>query len=167
MEDKLLIGLRHIAKQLDEVKAMGSSGKVSQKEWETQSDEIDQISSALVSFQANLTGFGFDSQGYNFKYASYPAIRSHVKPFLAKQALAVKHTEDWKDGMMLIITTLHHASGQFMRGRAPLFLPSRKDIPNNKEYYQEYGKAVSYVKRYALENILGIKADKDEEYDAK
>ena len=163
--EKVLIGLRHIAKQLDEVKDMGSCGKVSYKAWETQSSEIDLISAALVKFQGSLTGFGFDSQGYNFKYASYPAIRAHIRPFLKDNSLAVNHTEDWQDGMMMIITTLYHSSGQWIRGKAPLFLPSRQEIPNNKEYYQEYGKAVSYVKRYALENILGIKADKTEDYD--
>lgn len=168
----ILNGLRHISTQLNEVKAsscakatadrLGTSGEISQKEWESQSTEVNEISAALVEFQGKLPGYGVDSQGYNFKYASYPAIRAHIQSHLEECGLAVKHTEDWIDGMMMIITTLHHSSGQWMRGRAPLFLPSRKDMQNNKEFYQEYGKAVSYVKRYALENILGIKADKDE-----
>ena len=163
-DNQILTGLRHIAKQLEDLKNTETPRSYPPLAWDTQSNEIDLISASLVNFQAKLTGFGLDSKGYNFKYASYPAIRAHVKPFLAEQSLAVKHTEDWQDGMMMIITTLHHSSGQWMRGRAPLFLPSRKEVPNNKEYYQEYGKAVSYVKRYALENILGIKGDK-EDYD--
>ena len=161
----ILTGLRHISKQLDEMKSGDSQTKPIGVDWEIHSKEIDQLSAALVELQGTLPPLGMDASGYNFKYASYPSIKAHLQKYLYACGLSVEQPIVWMDNKPFIITYVRHSSGQWMRDKAPLFLPTRSEIPNNKDYNQELGKAITYMRRYALESIFGIKAGKEEDYD--
>jgi len=171
---KLQDAMKILNRKLNEIKELHdkqtgttiSSMSVS-PEWPTESKETDKISPALVGCKNDLPPIGVDAKGYNFKYVSYPGILEQIKPLLKRYKLCVDQPLVWIDNNLFIITKIRHESGQWIRDKMFVSLPNRKETPSNKDYNQECGKAISYMRRYALESIMGIKGDKDEDYDAR
>lgn len=135
--------------------------------WESQSSEIDKISPALIKFQREINAVPKDRKGFNFKYASLPGLVEHVRETLGANDLGFKQEILGHPVLdkIYIVTTILHTSGQWFRDRAPLFLPQRGEA-GIKDYNQAYGSAVTYLKRYSLQSMLGVVVD-DEDYDAK
>jgi len=153
----ILTGLRHIAQQIEKITAV---------EWQSQSKDLDQLHEALCGAQGSMPALVTDSSGYTGKFASLPAIIAHIQMPLFKNGLCFTQEITECSGKTYIITTLRHMSGQWTRSKTPVYMPSRNEIPDKKDFNQECGKAISYMRRYALESILGIKADRDD-YDGK
>ena len=127
-----------------------------------QSIEIAEIHTALSKAQSDIPTLFVDSSGYSGKYVSLPGIIAHIRKPLTDNGLSYTQEINEFDGKYFLITTLRHSSGQWIRCKSPLFLPSRDEIPSNKDYNQECGKAISYMRRYSLESLLGLKGDKDD-----
>jgi hypothetical protein len=87
---------------------------------------------------------------YTFSYAPLDSILSAVRVPLAKNGLVVIQTLD--EGAL--VTALIHASGASMSGA--IALPEAADI-------QGLGSAITYLRRYALQAILGIAAEEDDD----
>jgi len=130
--------------------------------FELQSAEVIEIHAALSKSQADMPTLLVDSSGYSGKYVSLPGIIAHIRKPLTDNGLSYTQEINEFDGKYFLITTLRHSSGQWIRCKAPLFLPVRDEIPSNKDYNQECGKAISYMRRYSLESLLGLKGDKDD-----
>lgn len=87
---------------------------------------------------------------YEFSYAPLDTILAAVRPALTKNGLSI--TQVFADDTMM--TVLIHESGQFLESR--MKLPQR-DVP------QEFGSIISYYRRYAIQALLGIVAEEDDD----
>jgi hypothetical protein len=87
---------------------------------------------------------------YKFSYAPLDTILAAVRGPLSKNGLVVVQTLD--DGAL--VTSLLHESGASISGR--MALPSTNDI-------QGLGSAITYLRRYAIQAVLGIAAEEDDD----
>lgn len=95
---------------------------------------------------------------YKFKYATLDAIIEHVRKPLTENGLWFTQTLEDAGGRYRLITTLFHSSGQHLSSATPLLV--------NGGGNQEFGSALTYMRRYALSAILGIAADEDDDANA-
>lgn len=95
------------------------------------------------------------------QFAPYEDIRDAVVPVLAKNNLSLNHfvDEQVKGERLLITEVTHDESGECIRDRR--YLISEK--PGN----QGWGSAESYAKRYAVQSLLGICAEADDDGDSE
>ncbi len=87
---------------------------------------------------------------YTFSYAPLDTILDAVRKPLADNGLAIAQLID-RDSL---VTMLMHSSGASIEGRAQL--PPFTDV-------QGYGSAVTYLRRYAIQALLGIAAEEDDD----
>lgn len=122
-----------------------------------QSEQINELASALAKAQGEILPAIKDSKNPFFKssYADLSSVWTACKEPLSKNGLAVMQTMDFKEGTNILITTLAHASGQWVRS----FLP----IMSEKNNAQGIGSAITYMRRYALSAMVGITCDEDDD----
>lgn len=87
---------------------------------------------------------------YEFRYAPLDTVLDAVRQPLADNGLVVVQILDDGD----LVTTLLHESGAAMSGRVAL--PNTNDM-------QGYGSAITYLRRYAIQALLGIAAEEDDD----
>ena len=90
---------------------------------------------------------------YTFNYAPLDTILAAVRGPLAANELAISQLIDGTD----LVTMLLHSSGASLSGRAGL--------PQNGTV-QELGSAITYLRRYSLQAILGIASEEDDDGNA-
>lgn len=122
-----------------------------------QSEQINELAKALCAFQAEVETAKKGSQGYGYKYSDLSQVISTAKPILAKNHLSVSqslsHTEQ---GHNTIVTTLLHASGQYMQSEC--IIPNLQ-AGKNMNAAQALGASISYMRRYAYQAILGMTSE--------
>jgi len=98
-------------------------------------------------------------QAYHFKYATLSAIIDAIKKPLSDNGLAYTQiiTHDADGGFYVLTTTLYHGN-QFLSSKVPLIAEGGTN--------QQFGSALTYMKRYALAALLGIAADEDDDGNA-
>ena len=124
-----------------------------------QSESIDKLAEALSKAQGAMEAAKHDhtmtGEKYTFRYASLASVHAAIRKPLADNALAYTQVLDsWEPAKMVLITTLMHASGQFMRSVFPLA---------QQQNMQAFGSALTYAKRYSLSAIVGISSDEDDD----
>ena len=92
---------------------------------------------------------------FKSKYADLTSVWNACRGPLTKNGLSIIQTTDTRDGQLMLITTLAHASGQWIRSYLP--------IVNEKNNIQGLGSASTYNRRYALSAIVGIICDEDDD----
>ena len=109
-----------------------------------QSEAINELIGALAKAQGRMTGALKDSANpfFKSKYADLASCWDACRAALSENGLAVVQTTAEKDGALYIVTTLGHASGQWMRGWLPV--KTKDDTP------QGQGSGLTYSRRYAL-----------------
>lgn len=119
---------------------------------------MEAISKALAAFAGDITNPTKDQTAnagqFSYRYTGLDKVLAHVRPVLAKHDLFV--TQDVQidaEGVMLLLTTIHHASGQVLE-----FGPIRVRAGAQA---QQIGSNITYMRRYALVAALGIAADED------
>ena len=116
------------------------------------SDDISKLAEALSLAQGELTGAVKDAENPFFKkgYASLTSVWESCRSALSKNGLSVIQTTTLgiNGSKAIVITTLAHKSGQWIRGT--LGIKPIKDDP------QSFGSALTYARRYALSAIVGI-----------
>ena len=113
------------------------------------------LAKAQAAFPAIVRDKEVDSRSYKFKYAPLDKIIEGVRPALAENGLAFTQLLDGPD----LITMLLHESGATLAGRMPL-------PRGNGETIQQLGSAITYLRRYALQAMLGIAAEEDDDGEA-
>ena len=88
--------------------------------------------------------------GYDFDYAPLESIIEATRGPLSANGLAVVQVLD-EDSL---VTRLIHESGASLTGRI--------DLPRT-DGMQEMGSAITYLRRYALQSILGVAAEDDDD----
>lgn len=114
------------------------------------SEQINELASALAKAQGKITGALKDSANpfFKSKYADLASVWDACRAALSENGLAVVQFPESDDSGLYVVTTLTHASGQWMRSR--LRLTPKDDSP------QAAGSAITYGRRYALAAAVGV-----------
>lgn len=118
---------------------------------EMQSSEVGELAAALAKAQSQMRGAVKDSTNpfFKSKYADLSSVWDACRVPLSTNGLAIVQTTDGReDGVIEIITTLIHSSGEWMRGRLPI-RPMKQDP-------QSTGSAITYGRRFALASMVGV-----------
>lgn len=112
---------------------------------------------ALAKATADLTNPPFDSTNphYRNQFTSLAGMLDHVRPVLAKHGLAVMQAPQFDGTFAGVVTTVAHSSGESTS--STLLLPVQKSDP------QSVGSALTYARRYALQSVLGICGEPDDD----
>ncbi len=115
-----------------------------------QSETIGALAAALSKAQADITGALKDSSNpfFKSKYADLASCWDACRKQLAVNGLAVIQTTDVTDSGVVLVTTLAHNSGEWMRGVLPIV--AKDNGP------QAQGSGITYARRYALAAIVGL-----------
>ena len=115
-----------------------------------QSETIGALAAALSKAQADITGALKDSSNpfFKSKYADRASCWDACRKQLAANGLAVIQTTDVTDSGVVLVTTLAHSSGEWMRGVLPIV--AKDSGP------QAQGSGITYARRYALAAIVGL-----------
>lgn len=125
----------------------------------TQSEQINELITALSKAQGEIRNANKSSLNPHFrsKYADLSEVWDACREPLSKYNLAIVQTMNKDDqGILSLVTTLAHSSGQWMKSIYPLVC---KD-PNNP---QAWGSSITYARRYTLSSIVGIAPDEDDD----
>jgi len=125
----------------------------------TQSSEIGELIGALAKAQGEMEGANKSAENPYFrsKYADlHECIQAARKP-LSKNGLAVIQTMEQCESGVVIVTTLGHSSGQWIRGKIKMN-PKKDDD-------QCRGSSITYGRRYSFAAIVGL-AQKDDDGNA-
>jgi len=122
-----------------------------------QSESIAELAKALNKVQSEHLFALTDKENpfFKSKYADLSSVWSVARDPLIKNGLSVVQTFDVGNNMMpIIVTTLLHTSGEWIRGS--LEMPILKADP------QAVGSSITYGRRYALSAMLGICPEDDD-----
>lgn len=124
--------------------------------------EMGPLAAALAKAQAAYPPIPRDKEvtvqmksggSYKFKYAPLDTILAAVRAPLSDNGLAIAQLLDGPD----LVTLLLHESGASLSARVKL--PGGGDV-------QALGSAITYLRRYALQALLGIAAEEDDDGNA-
>ena len=115
-----------------------------------QSESIAALAAALSKAQASITGALKDSSNpfFKSKYADLASCWDACRKQLADNGLCVIQTTTHSDAGVMLVTTLAHSSGEWIRGVLPVVT---KDAGP-----QAQGSGLTYARRYALAAIVGL-----------
>ena len=115
-----------------------------------QSESIAALAAALSKAQSAITGALKDSANpfFKSKYADLASCWDACRSQLAANNLAVIQTTEVTEAGTVLVTTLAHSSGEWMRGYLPVLT---KDAGP-----QGQGSGLTYARRYALAAIVGL-----------
>ena len=108
------------------------------------------LAEALIQFQASVPTIHENDSSFHGKFANLPGVLGTINPALRSAGLVVSQLPESIDGQPGLRTTLMHTSGEQITAVTPLAVAGGKNVT------QEWGKAVTYSRRYALQSILGI-----------
>lgn len=131
-----------------------------------QSEQIDKLAEALAKAQGQIqnptknktVNVRTKSGGtYEFAYADLTAVIDAIKkPFSDNGLSYVQLMGQGADGNYHLITRLMHSSGQWMDSINPILISPEGGNQN-------YGSALTFMKRYALSAMAGLSADSDDD----
>ena len=122
-----------------------------------QSEQTNDLVSALVKASAEIKTAKKDAENpfFKSKYSDLPSIVEACKSALLKNNLVVTQSTTLVNGVTALVTTLHHTSGQWIRGYYP--------VTAVKADPQAMGSAITYARRYALSAIVGVVSEDDDD----
>jgi hypothetical protein len=114
------------------------------------------LAAALARAQGEFENPTKDRTNPHFrnKYATLDSMQTATRPILAKHGLSVVQLPTPAPSL---ITRLMHSSGQSVQSETPMPASLKP---------QEYGSALTYMRRYAYAAILNITADEDDDAEA-
>lgn len=132
------------------------------------SEQIDKITPAFLAAQKIIDAVVKDQTGkivtksgasYEYKYSNLASVLDGVKDALNKNGIAIIQTPTSTADGVTVETTLLHESCQWFA--ESLFMPIGINSP------QGYGAAITYCRRYALQSMVGLKAEDDDAQEKK
>ena len=112
---------------------------------------MSELTKALIQFHKDVDKIEKNARANYGKFADLANVLSTVTPALLKNDLVLVQEFDEER----LVTVVRHVSGEEISSVCKLILSEGR----NKT--QEWGKAVTYQRRYAICSILGIVADMD------
>jgi ERF superfamily len=122
-----------------------------------QSEMINELAASLSKAQGEMQAAIKDKINPFFKssYADLGSVWDAARPVLSKYGLCVMQTTEILPTGIVMVTTLAHISGQWMKSYLPLN-PAKNDS-------QGIGAALTYLRRYSLSAIVGVVCDEDDD----
>lgn len=120
------------------------------------SPQIHELMTALAKAQGKIQPAIKDKKNPHFKssYADLNSIWEACRSALSENGLAVVQTVECREREPVLVTTLGHSSGQWMRSEMPII--TQKMDP------QGIGSALTYYRRYSLASIVGVAPEDDD-----
>ena len=112
---------------------------------------MSELTKALIGFHKAVDKIEKNARANYGKFADLANVLSTVTPALHANGLAI--TQTFLDDSL--VTTLHHESGETLSSSCKLIMCDGRNVT------QEWGKAVTYQRRFSICSILGIVADMD------
>lgn len=122
---------------------------------EIQSQETKELMKALMQARKEFKPILKDTEAYKYKYANFNSYLEACEEALDKNGLILVQQIVMHEKECLMVTTLHHESGQWIRTFSPII--------NSKGDCQGFGSSQTYMRRYSMECILGCVAEKDDD----
>lgn len=122
------------------------------------SEQINEIATALAKAQGMMEAPKKDKKNPHFKneYASLGSILTACKKALGANGLSVCQQVIEQSDKTILVSTLLHSSGQWMRSYMPL-----KITPQATP--QQMGSALTYARRYSITSLLFVDSDEDDD----
>ena len=114
------------------------------------SQPLSNLAAALIEFHEAVPTIHDNAESYHGGFANLPGVLSNIGPALRASGLVVSQLPEDINGQPGLRTTLMHTSGEHLSAVTPLLINSGKNGT------QEWGKAVTYSRRYALLSVLGL-----------
>ena len=108
------------------------------------------LAKALIEFQSSVPTIHDNAESFHGGFANLPGVLSKIGPALRAAGLVVCQLPEEINGEPGLRTTLMHISGEHVSALTPLAINSGKNGT------QEWGKSVTYTRRYALLSVLGL-----------
>lgn len=123
-----------------------------------QSEKVDVILTQLMKAK-NEMGCAVRKDSTNpFHKSKYASLGAHLElsePILFRYGLIMIQASNVINNQSFLVATLHHPeSNQWIKSYLPL--------PNPKNDSQGIGAAISYMRRYAINSMLGLNAEDDD-----
>lgn len=116
---------------------------------------------AMANFQKYCPVIEKTKQGYNYKYADFNAIIEQIKGLLADNGFSYTFDTDEDNGKIIVYCKINHIAGHERVSKATIARETQTKMNSS----QQSGAQMTYGKRYALVNALGIVTG-DEDTDA-
>ncbi len=130
------------------------------------SDELNELLPALIAARLAFPEFQTNTDGQTgnqtYRYAPLPLVLKSTVPHLAKEGLVIVQAPQILGSSIYLDTKIYHKSGQWIGGELCIKLDPEL---TGERAAKEIGKAITYMRRYALLPLLGVAADRDD-YDA-
>ena len=112
---------------------------------------MSELTKALIQFHKDVDKIEKNARANYGRFADLANVLSTVTPALLKNDLVLTQTflED------SLVTTLRHVSGEEISSCCKLYMSDGRNVT------QEFGKAVTYQRRYCIVSLLGLVADMD------
>lgn len=122
-----------------------------------QSEQINELATALAKAQGSMKSAVEDSVNpfYKSSYANLTSIWNACRQSLSTNGLSVVQAMENINAQLILITTLAHSSGQWIRSSVPVI--------SEKTDCQSIGKAITYMRRYTLAALVGITSDSEDD----
>lgn len=117
---------------------------------EMRSSSVGKIFEALSKAQTEITGAAKTKKNPHFKsdYADLTSTWEACREPLGENGLSVVQTVEQVGEKFVLMTTLGHASGEWIKSAIPLI--------NTQANMQGLGSALTYARRYGLSSITGV-----------
>ncbi len=114
------------------------------------SQPLTNLAAALIKFHEAVPTIHDNAESFHGGFANLPGVLSNIGPALRASGLVVSQLPEDINGQPGLRTTLMHISGESVSAVTPLSISSGKNAT------QEWGKAVTYSRRYGLLSVLGL-----------
>jgi hypothetical protein len=108
------------------------------------------LAKALIKFQSSVPTIHDNAESFHGGFANLPGVLSKIGPALRAAGLVVSQLPEEINGQPGLRTTLMHTSGEHVSAVTPLAINSGKNGT------QEWGKSVTYQRRFCLLSVLGL-----------
>lgn len=123
------------------------------------SDNIDEISQALVRAQSEMDNPPKNATAgggkFSYDYTTLDELIEDCQSVLNEHKITVIQGGKTIDGIPHITTRLLHESGQWIESTAQIMTETRDP--------QDYGKGITYSRRYSLSAMLGVASEEDDD----
>lgn len=125
------------------------------------SDTIGQLAAAMAKAQASMKPAGMNAVNPFLKntYADLGAVIEAIRPVLAANGLAFTQLPTTEANTVTLETVIMHASGEWISSTQTVAIDTERGLSQA----QITGKAITYLRRYALSAMFGVYADKDDD----
>lgn len=125
--------------------------------WPTQSESIEKLADALAKAQSEMGNAvkAVDNEFFKSKYADLAAVIDVSRPHLTKNGLSVTQGTIPVGTELLMVTTLMHTSGQWLKSYYPVVAKDRSNP-------QQLGSASTYARRYQYSGMVGVAQEDDD-----